>query len=431
MVTTASDVYYDPYDVDIHADPYPVFRRLREEAPLYYNEAYDFYALSRFDDVERGFVDHDTFSSAHGGVLEAIKAEFEAPKGVFIMEDPPFHSAHRGRAVPGLHPQEDERPGAPDPPVLRRGPRSAASAATASTSWPISAPRCRCGSSGCCSAFPRRTRRPIRERATSGCVASPASRSATATAVHGRRVLRRVHRLAGEHPADDLMTELLNVEFEDETGTVRRLTRDEILTFVNVLASAGNETTNRLIGWTGKVLGDHPDQRRELVEDRSLIPNAIEEILRFEPPSIHGARYVTRDVEFYGQTVPAGSAIMLLAARPTATTGPSRPTATSSTSTARSATTSPSATASTSAWARPWPGWRAASPSTRCSTGSPTGRSTSTTPSSTPRSSAAGRPSRPPFVDRRPGVVLMAFAAPRLGTASVVTVETADLFSGL
>ena len=110
------------------------------------------------------------------------------------------------------------------------------------------------------------------------------------------------------------MTELLQAEFEDETGTIRRLTRDEILTFVNVLASAGNETTNRLIGWTGKVLADHPDQRRELVEDRSLIPNAIEEILRYEPPAIKICRYVTRDVEFYGQTVPAGSAMMFLTA---------------------------------------------------------------------------------------------------------------------
>jgi cytochrome P450 len=115
-----------------------------------------------------------------------------------------------------------------------------------------------------------------------------------------------------DHPSDDLMTELLRVQFEDETGTVRRLTRGEILTFVKVLASAGNETTNRLIGWSGKVLGDHPDQRRELAADRELIPNAIEEILRFEPPSINGARFVARDVELYGQTVPAGSAMMLL-----------------------------------------------------------------------------------------------------------------------
>src|SRR5688572_16720386 len=95
-MTSSTDVYYDPYDVDIYNDPYPAFRRLREEAPLYYNEQYEFYALSRFADVEQGLVDHQTFSSAHGGVLEIIRARFEAPKGVFIMEDPPMHTAHRG-----------------------------------------------------------------------------------------------------------------------------------------------------------------------------------------------------------------------------------------------------------------------------------------------------------------------------------------------
>jgi cytochrome P450 len=115
-----------------------------------------------------------------------------------------------------------------------------------------------------------------------------------------------------EHPSDDLMTVLLNAEFEDETGTTRRLTRAEVLTYVDVLAGAGNETTGRLIGWLGKVLGDHPDQRRELVADRTLIPNAIDETLRYEPTGLHLARYVTRDVDFYGTTVPAGSAILLL-----------------------------------------------------------------------------------------------------------------------
>jgi cytochrome P450 len=108
------------------------------------------------------------------------------------------------------------------------------------------------------------------------------------------------------------MTALLNVEFEDETGTSRKLSREEILVFVNLLSSAGNETTNRLVGWTMKVLGEHPEQRRELAADRSRLPGAIEEVLRFEPPSINGCRYVTHDVEFYGQTVPAGSAMMLL-----------------------------------------------------------------------------------------------------------------------
>ena len=97
------------------------------------------------------------------------------------------------------------------------------------------------------------------------------------------------------HPSDDLMTELLHARFEDETGETRRLTRDEVLTYVNVVAGAGNETTTRLIGWAGKVLADHPDQRRELVENRALVPNAVEELLRYEPPAPRVARYVNRD----------------------------------------------------------------------------------------------------------------------------------------
>jgi cytochrome P450 len=115
-----------------------------------------------------------------------------------------------------------------------------------------------------------------------------------------------------KNPSDDLMTELLQAEFEDETGTTRRLSRAEVLNVVNLIAAAGNETTTRLIGWTGKVLAEHPDERRKLNEDRTLVANAIEELLRFESPSPIQARYVTQDVEHHGQVVPAGSAIVLL-----------------------------------------------------------------------------------------------------------------------
>jgi cytochrome P450 len=108
------------------------------------------------------------------------------------------------------------------------------------------------------------------------------------------------------------MTELLQAEYEDTSGELRRLTREEVRNYVGLLAAAGNETTTRLIGWTGKVLADNPDERRLVVEDRSLVPNAIEELLRYEPPSPVQARYVTADVEHYGEVVPAGSAILLL-----------------------------------------------------------------------------------------------------------------------
>jgi cytochrome P450 len=116
------------------------------------------------------------------------------------------------------------------------------------------------------------------------------------------------------NPSDDLISELLTVEFEDVCGIRRRLSRDEILTFLVVIAGAGVDTTGRLFGWMGKVLGEHPDQRRELAADRSLIPNAIEELLRFEPPGPHVARYVVNDVEWHGQRVPAGSALLLMLA---------------------------------------------------------------------------------------------------------------------
>src|SRR5215831_8492092 len=89
-------VYYDPYDFEIDTNPYPVWKRLREEAPLYYNERYDFFALSRFDDCERALTDRETFISGRGSVLEAIKDEIPVPSGFFISEDPPLHTVHRG-----------------------------------------------------------------------------------------------------------------------------------------------------------------------------------------------------------------------------------------------------------------------------------------------------------------------------------------------
>ena len=116
------------------------------------------------------------------------------------------------------------------------------------------------------------------------------------------------------NPSDDLMTQLMNLEFEDDEGVTRKLTRDELLTYLVLIAGAGNDTTTQFIGWMGKILADNPDQRQALVDDFSLIPNAVEEILRLEPPAYHVARYVAHDVEFHGQTVPEGSVILGLPA---------------------------------------------------------------------------------------------------------------------
>jgi cytochrome P450 len=303
--------YYDPYDVDINADPYPAFRRLREEAPLYYNEQYDFYALSRFEDVERAYLDPKTYTSGRGAILELIKANITFPPGVLLFEDAPVHTVHRGllsrvftpRKVAALEPKIRAFCARSLDPLIGSGQFDFI--ADLGAQMPMR-------TIGMLLGIPEDDQETVRDRVDSSLRTKA-----------GKPMRYKQQNISGEqfadyvdwrakHPSDDLMTELLQAEFEDETGTVRRLSREEVLTYTNVLAGAGNETTGRLIGWAGKLLADHPDQRRQLVEDPSLVPNAIEEILRFEPPAPHVARYVARDVEVHGRTVPEGSVMMLL-----------------------------------------------------------------------------------------------------------------------
>ena len=121
-------VYYDPWNVELNADPYPMFKRFRDEAPLYYNADHDFYAVSRFDDVNRGLVDHQSFSSARGAVLEIIKSGMEIPPGLLVFEDPPIHDIHRNllsraftpRKINALEPKIREFTAALPGPVGRR-----------------------------------------------------------------------------------------------------------------------------------------------------------------------------------------------------------------------------------------------------------------------------------------------------------------------
>ena len=212
-------VYYDPYDVDINADPYPTFRRLREEAPLYYNEQHDFYALSRYDDVERGLVDWRDVQLGPGRILELIKAGVELPPGTLIFEDPPTHDIHRRLLSRVFTPQEGAL-SRPRSGVLRPQRSTRSWAPAGSTSSPISAPRCRCGSSACCSGSPRRTRRRSATASTPASAPRPARpwRSRRAAGSSGSEMFADYIDWRAEHPADDLMTELLNAEFEDETG---------------------------------------------------------------------------------------------------------------------------------------------------------------------------------------------------------------------
>jgi cytochrome P450 len=310
--SATSEVYFDPYDVELNADPYPMFRRLREEVPLYYNEQHDFYAVSRFDDVNAALVDHETFSSARGAILELIKANIDIPKGVVIFEDPPIHDIHRKllsrmftpRKINELEPKIREFCAQSLDPLTGSGRFDFV--ADLGAQMPMKVISMLLG-------IPDDDQESIRDRANDQLrtEAGKPMKAAEQGMVTGEHFAAYIDWRA-EHPSDDIMTELLKVEFEDESGTVRRLTREELLVYLNVVAGAGNETTTRLIGWAGKVLAEHPNQRRDLVENPGLIPQAVEELLRYEPPAPHVARHVTRDVEYYGQTVPRGSVMMML-----------------------------------------------------------------------------------------------------------------------
>jgi cytochrome P450 len=310
--TNLSDVYYDPYNVEIWADPYPTFRRLRDEAPLYYNEAHDFFAVSRFVDVERGLFDRETYISGRGAILELIKAGIPFPSGVVIFEDPPVHTAHRGllsrvftpRKMNALEPQVRDLCARSLDPLVGAGGFDFVRDLAAPMPMRVI---------GMLLGIPEEDQEAIRDRSDANLRTDPGQpMTFPVDQVLSGEAFADYIDWRAEHPSDDLMTELLHAEFEDVDGTRRRLSRDEVLTYVNVVAGAGNETTTRLIGWTGKVLADHPAQRRQLVENRSLVPNAIEEILRFEPPAPHVARYVSRGVELHGQAVPAGSVMLFL-----------------------------------------------------------------------------------------------------------------------
>ena len=311
-MSQATDVYYDPYDVEISADPYPVFRRLRDEAPLYYNETHDFYALSRADDVEYGLSDREHFSNARSDVLEFIKAGVEFPSGIFIFEDPPLHTVHRGLIARVFTPK---KMAALEPQVREYCVRSLDALAGNGgfdfvTDLGAQVPM---RVMGMLLGIPENEQELVRDHAISGIATEPGKPITDMSGLSGDLFATYIDWRA-EHPSDDIMTTLLKVEFEDETGTTRRLAREEILTYVNIIAAAGNETTMRLIGWMGKVLADNPDQRRVLVDDPTLAPNAIEELLRYEPPGPCIARFVIRDVKFHGQAVPAGSALLCIAA---------------------------------------------------------------------------------------------------------------------
>ncbi len=312
--TSAVGLYYDPFDSGIDDDPYPVWQRMRDEAPLYYNERYGFYALSRYEDVARELPNWETYRSGRGTTADILFANIEVPPGILLFEDPPLHDLHRRllsrvftprrmlaveSLVRGFCVRELD-------PLIGAG--GFDFVADLGAMLPMR-------TIGYLLGIPEKDQANIRDR------------NGTLIEAAGGRRLDEVNPSVFEdmivmfaeyidwrsdHPSDDLMTELLRAEIDEPDGTRRPLSRTEVLSYTAMIAGAGNETTARLIGFAGQLLAEHPEQRRELVADPTLIPGAVEETLRYEPPSPVQARYVARDAEHHGRVVPEGSFMLLL-----------------------------------------------------------------------------------------------------------------------
>jgi cytochrome P450 len=312
MTVVKDELYWDPFDIEIDADPYEIWRRLRDEQPVYRNDTHDFWALSRYDDVEAAHRDPETFSSAHGTVLE-IMGPGELGNGMIIFQDPPEHTQMRALMSRAFTPRRinghEDR--------IRSICRDLLDAVGPEFDF-VQDFAARLPSMVISTLFgvPDGDQEHVRELIDRTFHLEPGKgmiNDVSLTAqielfgyVTGQLQERRTK------PRDDMFTDMVQAEMKAADGTTLGLDDEQAANFANLIIAAGTETVARLLGWAAILLDQHPDQRAALVADRSAIPNAIEELLRHEAPSPVQGRWLTRDVELHGTTIPKDSKVLLL-----------------------------------------------------------------------------------------------------------------------
>lgn len=315
ITSQADSVEFDPFSQEFFDGAYDTYRRLRDEAPVYYSAKWDFWALSRYDDVAPATKDHETYSSAKGATLDMVKAHDDAipvPK-VIISMDPPEHQKMRKlvsnvftpRAIASLESMVREK-------VYERiealDPSSFDVVADFSALFPNDVITTMLG-------VPKEDRDQIRqwvdlllERHPGEIAVPPTGFEASMnTGIYYYKLIQ--DRRAA--PQDDMISRLIETEIERD-GQVEKLTDVDIAGFATLLGGAGAETVTKLIGNAMVAFADFPDQWQKLRADRSKIPVAVEELLRYEAPSQYQVRTAMRDVTLHGITIPAGSAVLLM-----------------------------------------------------------------------------------------------------------------------
>ena len=230
-------IYYDPYDFEIDADPHPVWRRMRDEAPLYRNDRYEFWALSRYEDVATGLGDWTTYSSARGTLLELIRYDVQFPPGTILFEDPPIHDVHRAllarlftpRRIAQLEPQVRAYCARSLDPLI--GSDRIDFIANLGSQMPMRV-------IGMLLGIPEEDQEELRDAIDAGMSLERGHRGGDTGLQGDEGPADQTERFAKyiewrrRNPSDDLMTELLKARFVDDHGDERTLRDEELLGYI-------------------------------------------------------------------------------------------------------------------------------------------------------------------------------------------------------
>jgi cytochrome P450 len=310
----AEPLAWDPLNEKYKADPHAIWKRLRDEQPLYYNEQYDFYAVSRFADVDALSRDPKTFCSSHGTVMEMITVD-PIDMEMMIFMDPPEHTRYRRLVSKAFTPrrmrllEEDIRTLCArllDDLVGRSSFDYVQDFGARVPAYVIAA----------LLGVPLEDRDRVRGWIDESFHLDPEtgmSNDVSAAAMFSfMEYLGTTLADRQKNQRDDMFTDLVNLEIVEDDGVERRLTLAQAVNFAALIGSAGTETVARMLGWAALTLDNNPEQRAELAADPGLIPNCVEELLRYEAPSPVQSRWCTADVEVHGGTIPARSKVVMI-----------------------------------------------------------------------------------------------------------------------
>ncbi|TRW76762.1 cytochrome P450 [Mycolicibacterium sp. 018/SC-01/001] len=310
---TTAELHYSPFSRAVFDDPYPVYRRLRDEAPVYRDPEDRWWVLSRYADIAAALRDWQTFSSRLGPAPE--NPDDNGRKYSIISMDPPKHDRIRSVLKGFFTPKAVAAMDA----TLRRVVTThldrlePGTTFDAMTAFAFSIPTDVIGD---LLGVPERDREQLRvwweaflTREESSVTMPPEAIAAN------REISSYIGDLIEQRrtsPGDDLISIVLGAGYDDPDLGRCELTPHEVLMFCNLLSAAGSETTQKLISNGLVALSEHPDQWNRIVADPSLIPAAVNEALRYDTPSHWVARTLTRPVELHGVTMAAGDWVLLL-----------------------------------------------------------------------------------------------------------------------